>query len=100
MLSQNEIERLQNLTNSDVYLPDYAILTYAVCAIDENGCGWGGWLLEGAFATSDAKDGILANGDHPLPSIDLQICPNCRGEVFRTDTAQVYDLTGPAADRM
>jgi hypothetical protein len=98
VLSENERNRLQDLTASDIRSPDYVVVTYAVCSVDENACGWAGWLLEGAFAISEDKSGILANGDNPLPSVSLQICPNCGGTVFRTDTAQQYDLKDAAAD--
>ncbi len=85
---------LEEIEAADVTAPDYAVLTFAVCTLSENACGWGGWLLEGAFAISEAKSGILWNGDNPMPAVTLQICPNCRGELFRTDTAQVYRLEG------
>lgn len=100
MISQKESERLENLTVSDIKLPDYAVITYAVCTIDKNACGWGGWMLEGTFTTSDAKTVILANGDDPLPTVTLQICPNCGGTIVRTDTAHLYDLAGQADLRM
>jgi hypothetical protein len=100
MLSEEERNQLQDITASDVHLPDYVVITYAVCSVDENACGWAGWLLEGAFAISEDSSGILSNGDNPMRSATLQICPNCRGTVFRTDTAHVYDLSGPADTRM
>jgi hypothetical protein len=100
VLSENERNRLQDLTASDIRSPDYVVVTYAVCSVDENACGWAGWLLEGVFAISEDKSGILANGDNPLPSVSLQICPNCGGTVFRTDTAQPYYLKGAGTARM
>jgi hypothetical protein len=99
VLSENERNRLQDLTPSDVSPPDYVVVTYAVCTVDENACGWAGWLLEGVFAISEDKSGILANGDNPLPSVSLQICPNCRATVFRTNTEQLYYLAGQAEAR-
>jgi hypothetical protein len=96
VLTEEERNQLQDVTIAKVIPPDYAVITYAVCTVDQEACGWGGWLLEGAFAVSETKSGILANGDNPLPSVSLQICPNCGGTVYRTDTAQLYDLAGPA----
>ena len=96
MLTQEEREQLQNLTIPSVKSPDYAVLTFAVCGVDENACGWGGWMLEGAFETGASKTGILENGDNPLPSVTLQICPNCAGTLFRTDTAKLFDCVGAA----
>ena len=100
MIDDKTRRNLENTEVGQVTAPDYAVLTFAVCTISENACGWGGWLLEGAFALSEDKSGILANGDNPMPSVNLQICPNCRGELFRTDTARVYDLEGLANLRM
>lgn len=57
-------------------------------------------MLEGAVETVASKTGILANGDNPVPSVTLQMCPNCGGGLFRADTAQLYGLIGPADQRM
>ena len=63
--------------------PDYVIVSHAVCAVDETGCGWSDFLLEGAFQ----RDGDIHNsgtGDLVVPAITNQVCPNCGGTVYRT----------------
>ena len=92
-LTRTERKRLMNLTPKDIELPDYAVLTFAVCALDADACGWGGWLSEGAFIMVPDGSGILQNGDNPLPSVTAQICPNCGRTLFRNDTAQVFELS-------
>lgn len=98
-LTKKMRKKLMDRTVDDVIVPDYVVLTFAVCATDPDACGWGGWLLEGAMRISAEKTGRLQNGDDSIPAVTLQICPNCRGELFRTDTAQVFDGSGPAAVR-
>ena len=100
MLPNEQRDRLQNLKADDVRVPDYAVLTFAVCTDPRKGCGWGGWLLEGGFEVSPDKSDILANGDHPMPSVNNQIRPACKATLFRTETAQVFDRAGDASIRM
>ena len=40
------------INSKDIEIPDYVWLTYAVCAVTNRGCGWGGWIIEGAFRES------------------------------------------------
>lgn len=95
-MDEQERARLENLTADDLKVPDYAVLTFAVCTVSDDGCGWGGWLLEGVFEISSEKNGLMRNGDHGLSTADKQICPRCGETLFRTDSAQVFDLGGPA----
>ena len=76
--------KMKKIGISDVDLPDFCHLCYAVCAGKEDSCGWGGWMLEGNFKKSNVQFNKRVFG-HPLPAVSLQICPNCRGELFRTD---------------
>ena len=89
-MTRIERKRLMDLVPANLQLPDYAVLTYAVCAIDKSCCGWGGWLSEGAFLTGALGPIINACGDTPLPFVTNQICPNCGLALFRTATAQVF----------
>ena len=98
-LTRKEMTDLQDAIVPNLVAPDYVIITFAVCAVDRNGCGWGGWMLEGAMKISAEKTGILRNGDDSLPSVTLQICPNCRRELFRTGEQYVFDRSGPASLR-
>ncbi len=76
--------QLKDTKISDVDLPDFCFLCYAVCAGKKNSCGWGGWLLDGTFKSSDVQFNKKVFG-RVLPNVSMQICPNCRGELYRTD---------------
>jgi len=56
------------------------IVTYAVCGVENESCGWGGWILESA-------KGLSGN----LPSYTDQICPSCGKELFRTEVVIKYE---------
>jgi hypothetical protein len=78
---------LIDLTLNDVERPDYAWLVYAVCAVTEDACGWGGWIIEGAFKKTEERH-ATGTGDKALPvADDLQACPRCRGLLFRTSAS-------------
>lgn len=78
---------LLELTLQDVEVPDYAWLTYAVCGMTKDACGWGGWIIEGVFKTT-AEHHATGTGDKALPSgEELQRCPRCGGELFRTSAS-------------
>jgi predicted RNA-binding Zn-ribbon protein involved in translation (DUF1610 family) len=83
MIEKGNARKLRDkkLDHSD--WPDYVTVSHAVCAVDETGCGWSGFLLEAAFK----KDGAVHNsgtGDLVVPAITNQICPNCGSTVYRT----------------
>ena len=59
--------------------PETVWLAYAVCGIDTDSCGWGGWILESAEAA-----------DRQLPAYTLQVCPSCNKELFRTEVVNKY----------
>jgi hypothetical protein len=63
----------------DVDRPDEAWLTYAVCAVEKDSCGWGGWMLEAALKDT-GKDGAF----NALSASDEQVCPRCGRQTFRT----------------
>ena len=74
---------LMDLEPEDVLLPNYAVLAYAVCAMEQESCGWGGWILESVLrATNEAH--YFGTGDMPLPAYSRQICPRCGRVTFRT----------------
>lgn len=57
MIDKTKAEELRETPANQIDWPNYAILAHAVCALDETGCGWSGFLLEGAFR----KDGAVHN---------------------------------------
>jgi hypothetical protein len=60
--------------------PTSAWITYAVCGVEKDSCGWGGWILESAKG---------ASGE--LPSFTDQICPSCGKETFRTKVSIKFE---------
>jgi hypothetical protein len=72
------------LTVNDVEVPDYAWLTYAVCGVTEEACGWGGWIIDSLFKVTEEHHATGA-GYKALPSgDDMQRCPRCGRDLFRT----------------
>ncbi len=67
----------------DVDIPDYAYLTYAVCAIDKESCGWAGWMIEAVFKKT-GKEYPTGTGDKLLPAMMDQVCPRCGKVTWRT----------------
>lgn len=78
---------LLELTLKDVETPDYAWLTYAVCGLTDDSCGWGGWIIEGVFKKTGQRY-ATGTGDKSLPSgDDIQTCPCCGRKLFRTSAS-------------
>lgn len=73
---------------SDVDRPDYAWLTYAVCATTTKACGWGGWILEAVFREVDPP---AAAFDGLLPADTRCKCPRCGRKLFRTSASLRFD---------
>ena len=86
---------LRDRTLADVEPPDYLWLTYAVCAVEPAACGWGGWMIEAAFKRDDQHH-ATGTGDRLLPAADVQRCPRCGCETYRT--AATFRLE-PSADQ-
>lgn len=74
---------LLEIERGDVEEPDYAWLVYAVCGVSDEGCGWGGWMIEAAFKIT-SEDHPTGTGDKCLSAVDEQICPRCGHVTFRT----------------
>ena len=79
--------QLTELTLQDIDVPDYAWLTYAVCTLTDDACGWGGWIIEGAFKKT-GEHHATGTGGKLLPAADYeQRCPRCGGTLFRTSAS-------------
>jgi hypothetical protein len=85
MAFPRKFQHLLEIELGDVETPDYVWLVYAVCAVTAEGCGWGGWMIEGAFQRSEERH-PTGTGDRLLPAMDEQVCPRCGRETFRTGT--------------
>jgi hypothetical protein len=95
MAFPRKFKHLLELKQDDVQFPDAVLLTYAVCACVPEACGWGGWMIEAAFENTSATGDLPAMAPS-LPVSDVQRCPRCGRETFRTGVQRVYV---PSADR-
>lgn len=85
-----KFKKLINLKKEEVEIPDYIWLTYAVCVVEDDACGWGGWMLEAAFKKKKPKEKTDDFDDRVLSAQDEQICPVCGKETFRTEVSVRY----------
>ncbi len=92
MAFPKKFRELIEIENGDIETPDYLWLTYAVCAVNEESCGWGGWMVEAVFKQSEENHNTITR-DKILPSVDEQICPICKGEIYRTGANFKFDLS-------
>jgi hypothetical protein len=86
-----KFKELLEIEIEDVETPEEAWLTYAVCATEQDSCGWGGWMLEAAM--KKAPDG---NNPKFLNANDEQVCPRCGCETYRTGASLRFV---PSADQ-
>jgi hypothetical protein len=90
--------RFQSLietTLEDVAKPDYAWLTYAVCAVKKKSCGWAGWIIEGVSRYSAELRASTGRND-PLPADNDAKCPRCGLPLFRTRASLRFE---PSSDQ-
>jgi hypothetical protein len=78
------LNAISDARKGQVVTPEKAVLTYSVCGPDDGACGWEGWLLEGTAIRRPSSKG--PDIDVFLPTADLQICPNCKKTLYRTDS--------------
>ena len=76
MTFPRKFKSLLEKTAKDVELPKTAGVTYAVCAVEQDSCGWAGWILE---SIKGANGELIADTD--------QICPQCGKQMFRTEVS-------------
>lgn len=90
-----KFKNLLEIELKDVDSPDEAWLTYAVCALKNDSCGWGGWMLEAALKRPNSDGSFTA-----ISASDEQICPRCGRQTFRTGATlkfvQSSDQTDPS----
>jgi hypothetical protein len=83
MAFPRRFKHLIELELDDIESPDYAWLTYAVCACYKDSCGWGGWMIGAVFHKTE-EEHPSSTGDKVLPAMMDQVCPSCGKALFRT----------------
>lgn len=90
MTFPEKYQDLRDVTARDVEQPDYAWLTYAVCGVADDACGWHGWIIEALFKRTE-KRYPTGTGDKLLDAYDSEACPRCRGVLFRTEVSVRFE---------
>lgn len=90
MILPAKYRHLRDLTASDIEQPDYAWLTYAVCGVADDACGWHGWIIEALFKQTE-KRYPTGTGDKLLDADDCDACPRCGGALFRTEVSVRFE---------
>lgn len=85
---------LIELREGQVTIPDYVWLSYALCALDEDSCGWGGWIIESAWKT------INENREEEVKADTEQRCPVCGKQVFRTEVEKQFRFNPEAGPKI
>ena len=60
-----------------IIIPDYLWLSFAVCAVDDDSCGWTGWILESAWKSVEGREDEVAADTG-------QRYPQCGKDLYRT----------------
>jgi len=67
---------LLEIGKSDVPEPHHVWLGYAVCALTQESCGWGGWVIDAVFSSAreEPPEGLLpADYEHHCPRCGRQL---------------------------
>jgi hypothetical protein len=78
-----KFRKLVELHEEEVTIPDYVWLAYAVCATEEDSCGWHGWIIESAWKIVGGKE-VEVEADAE------QGCPICGKQVYRTEVEKRF----------
>lgn len=76
---------LIELQDDQVTVPDFVWLSYAVCAVEEDSCGWRGWIIESAWK------GVGKNRQQVEADTE-QCCPVCGKRLYRTAVEKQFQL--------
>lgn len=93
MAFPKKFKHLLELKKEGVELPDYAWLTYSVCACEKDSCGWGGWTIEAVFKKNSTDD-------QKLSADDDQKCPECGKDLFRTNVSIKFEPSKDQAPKL
>jgi len=86
---------LIELREKQVDVPDYVWLAYAVCATEEDSCGWQGWIIESAWKQRKGNQ-----ADSEVKADAEQLCPDCGKLLFRTEVEKQYRLNPNAGPKI
>lgn len=75
-----KFKALLETKRAQVEEPTLVWITYAVCGMEQDSCGWGGWILEAAKGPSGN-----------LPAYTDQVCPQCGKVLFRTAASVKFE---------
>ena len=70
-------------------VPDEVWLSFALCVVEEDSCGWAGWIIESAWKSRGTGG---ATDRRAVAAADSQKCPNCGKTSFRTALEKQYML--------
>src|SRR5689334_22688402 len=73
---------LIEIREDEVNIPDIVYLSYSVCAVGNESCGWGGWTIESAKRVMDDAEQEVFEADTG------QKCPRCGRDLYRAITKQ------------
>jgi hypothetical protein len=94
MTFPEKFRNLIELREEEVTIPDYVWLAYAVCAVEEDSCGWRGWIMESAWK-------IVDGNPREVEADAEQRCPMCGKLLYRTEVEKCFRLdpnAGPKLD--
>jgi hypothetical protein len=89
MAFPRKFQALLEIEKEDMPPPKHLWLVWAVCGCSADACGWQGWILEGAFSTSEPTVGPT----YLVPGSYESSCPMCHRELFRTAAAYRFDVS-------
>ena len=93
MAFPEKFRKLIELREEEVTIPDYVWLAYAVCALQEDSCGWRGWIIESAWKIVEGKE-------VELEADAEQGCPICGKQVYRTEVEKRFRLDPNAGPKI
>lgn len=90
-----KFRKLIELREEEIVVPDYVWLSYAVCVVEEESCGWRGWIIESAWKLVGES----------LKEVDVeadteQRCPICGRQVYRTGIEKQFRLNPDAGPKI
>lgn len=86
---------LIELREEQVTVPDFVWLAYAVCAVEEDSCGWRGWIIESAWKIVEGNPREIE-----VEADAEQHCPVCGKLLYRTEVEKCFRLDPKAEAKL